>query len=225
MNIKELIALLPEANRADAEKAISEAVVAANPVAGIDSNEKAAAYIQGNKFFKGALDSEISVKIASHDEKFMADKFPKLLDAKVKELTGPETDPIKIELAQIKAERAAEKAEAIKDKQLALAAKLAASEGIPVHKLEKWITDNDDATTAEIKEYAKIIKDFRDAAIEVDRKGRFGNNGEPRGGNITPPADLESRYKEALRDPKRADEALILHEQIEAQARLAARNA
>jgi hypothetical protein len=183
MNLKDVIAKLPEADRGEAEKAIQEAIVAANPVAGIDSNEKAAAFIQGNKFFKGAYDSEISKSNAAHDEKFMKEKFPGLLDAKVKELTGPETDPIKIELAQIKAERAAEKAEAIKDKQLALAAKLAASEGIPVHKLEKWIADNDDATTAEMKEYAKMIKDFRDNALEADRKNRLGNNGVPRGGN------------------------------------------
>jgi len=223
MNIKDVIAKLPEADRGEAEKAIQEAIVAANPVAGIDSNEKAAAFIQGNKFFKGALDSEISVKIASHDEKFVKDKLPGLVDAKIKELNPPK-DPRDIEIADIKKQLAERDRKELEAKQREIALKIAIAEGIPGEHVERFIADNDEATTAQVKAYAAQVKAFADAKVEAALKDKLGNNGQPRGGNVPPPADLEVRYKEALRDPKRADEALVLHEQIEAQARLAARN-
>jgi hypothetical protein len=213
MNIKELIALVPEGSRADAEKAISEAVVAANPVAGIDSNEKAAAFIQGNKFFKGALDSEISVKIASHDEKFVKDKLPGLVDAKVRELNPPK-DPRDIEIAEIKKQLADRDRKEIEAKQREIALKIAAAEGIPVEGIERFIADNDDATSAQVKAYAKRIKDFRDVAVDEAKKGKYGNNGVPRGGNVTPPADLKTQYEAALKDPARLDEALGLKERL-----------
>lgn len=197
MNLKDVIALVPEAQRPDAEKAVQEAIVAANPVAGIDSNEKAAAFIQGNKFFKGALDSEISLKIANHDEKFMAEKFPKLAKAEADKREQevilrlkPETDPTKAlemkmekqaaDFAAILAERDKKETTA---KQRELALKLAAAEGIPIDDIERFIADNDDATTAQVKAYAKRIKDFRDAAVDAVKKEKYGNNGIPKSGD------------------------------------------
>ncbi|MBE3040426.1 MAG: hypothetical protein IMZ62_16645, partial [Chloroflexi bacterium] len=65
------------------------------------------------------------------------------------------------------------------------------------------------------------LKAYRDAGIESALKERLGNNGQPRGGNVPPVADLQTRYHDALKDPKRADEALVLHEQLEQAARAA----
>ncbi|MCK9361828.1 DUF4355 domain-containing protein [Patescibacteria group bacterium] len=219
MNLKDLVGKLPEADRPAAEAAIQEAILAANPVAGIDSKEKAAEYIGKNQYFKAALDAGVSLGVEAHDKKFMAEKFPKLVEAEVKKLTGPETDPIKIELAQIKAEREAEKAEAKRDKLRALAIKLAADEKIPVAHIERFIDEDDEKTTASVKAYAKHLKDYAKAETEAALKERLGNTGTPRGGAAIPPADLKTRYAEALKDPKRADEALALHEQLEQAAR------
>lgn len=199
MNIKELIAKLPEADRADAEKVIQDAIVAANPVAGIDSNEKAAAFIQGNKFFKGALDSEISLKIANHDEKFVKEKLPGLVDAKIKELNPP-TDPRDIKLAEFEKKLADRDRKELEAKQREIALKLAASEGIPVEGIERFIADNDEATMAQVKAHAKSIKDFRDAALEADRKGRFGNNGIPKNGDPSKAMTQEAFGKLAPKD-------------------------
>jgi len=218
MNLKDIIAKLPEAERAEAEKVIQDAITAANPVAGIDSKDKAAAFIAGNKDFKAALDSEISVRVAAHDERFMADKFPKLLDAKIKELTGPETDPIKLELAQIKAEREAEKAEAKREKLKAVALKVAATEGIPVDYVERFIDEDDLKTTDTVKAFASSMKAYAKAFHESEMKGKYGNVGAPQGGNAKPPAgklaEMQAAYA-GLMGQKRFQEALKLQAEIQ----------
>ena len=76
MNLKELVGKLPEADRPAAEAAIQEAITAANPVAGIDSKEKAFEFIGKNQHFKDALNSQVGVEVATHDKKFMAEKAP-----------------------------------------------------------------------------------------------------------------------------------------------------
>lgn len=224
LNLKELIGKLPEGDRADGERAIQEAVTASNPVAAITTREAAFEFITKNGFFKAALDEEIRSKVADHDARFMKDKLPGLVEAKVKELNPP-TDPRDIKLAEFEAKLAERDRKELQANQRTIALKLAASEGIPVDDIERFIGDDDIKTTAAVKAYAARVKAFADARVEAALKEKLGNNGQPRGGNITPPADLEARYKEALRDPKRADEALVLHEQLETQARLAARNA
>jgi hypothetical protein len=183
MNLKDIIGKLPEAERAEAEKTIQDAITAANPLAGVTTKEQAAEFISKNALFKSAHDADISVKVDDHDKRFMADKLPKLLDAEIKKLTGPETDPIKLELAQIKAERATEKAEAIRDKQKAVALKLAAAEGIPVDDIERFLGDDDTKTTETTTAYAKRLKAWRDDAVESALKGKLGNNGIPKRGD------------------------------------------
>jgi len=183
MNLKDIIGKLPEAERAEAEKTIQDAITAANPLAGVTTKEQAAEFISKNALFKSAHDADISVKVDDHDKRFISDKLPKLLDAEIKKLTGPETDPIKLELAQIKAERAAEKAEAIRDKQKAVALKLAAAEGIPVDDIERFLGDDDTKTTETTTAYAKRLKAWRDEAVESALKGKLGNNGIPKSGN------------------------------------------
>ena len=199
MNLKELIALIPEVSRAEAETVISDAVKAGNPIADIDSNDKAATFIAGNRFFKGAYDSGISVKVAEHDERFKKDQLPKLLESEIKKLTGPETDPIKLELAQIKAEREAEKAELKRERLKASALKIAAAEGIPVDDVDRFLADDEDKTAESVRKYASRLKSFRDAAIEAALKDRIGNVGKPQGGNVIPPADLKTQYDAAAR--------------------------
>lgn len=223
MNLKDVIARLPEADRAEAERAIQEAIVAANPIAGVDSNEKAWAFIQENRFFRGAHDAEISRSNAAHDEKFKKETLPGLVDAKIRELNPPK-DPRDVEIAEIRKQLAERDRRELEGKQKEIALKIAASEGIPIEDIERFIADNDDATAAQVKTYAKRLKDFRDAAIEAEKGKWFGNTGLPRTGNTPPPADLKTRYDEALK-AGRADEALALHSQLEALAVAEARRA
>jgi antitoxin component of RelBE/YafQ-DinJ toxin-antitoxin module len=233
MNLKELVGKLPETDRPAAEAAIQEAITAANPVAGIDSKERAAEYIGKNAYFKAALDAGISRGVEAHDEKFMAEKFPKLAkaeaDKREQEVTArlkPELDPVKALELQIKKQAedfnsilAERDKKEVRDAQRLLALKLAAEEKIPVTHIERFIDDDDEKTTASVKAYAKSLKDYAKAETEAALNKRLGNTGTPKGGAAIPPADLKTRYAEALKDPKRADEALALHEQIEQAAR------
>jgi hypothetical protein len=218
VNLKELIAKLPEDVREAGERVIQEAIVAGNPIAGIDTKEKAVEFIGKNPLFDAAAMYLKTTAIELHDAKFQKDKLPGIVEAEIKK-RNPEKDPLRIELDAMKAEREAEKAELKRERLKALAIKRAADAGIPADDVERFIDEDEDRTTASVDAYAKRWKAYSDKAVEAALKERLGNNGQPRGGNAAPPADLESRYKEALKDPKRADEALVLHEQLEIAAR------
>jgi len=182
MNLKELVAKLPESDRGEAERAIQEAIVAGNPLAGIDSNEKAMAYIQGNRYFKGALDSEISAKVVAHDERFTKEKLPGLVEAEIKK-RNPEKDPLRIELDALKAEREAEKAELKRERLRNLAVKKAADAGVPVDDIERFIDEDEDRTGAAVDGFAKRWHDSVDKGVEAKLKLKLGNNGIPKSGD------------------------------------------
>jgi hypothetical protein len=219
MNLKELVAKLPEADREEGEKAIQAAVLAGDKLAGIDSEEKAREFILKTPILKTAMDAYTGKAVTAHDERFTKEKLPTLIEAEIKR-RNPEKDPLRIELDAMKAEREAEKAELKRERLKALAIKRAADAGIPADDIERFIDEDEDRTTASVEAFAKRWKAYSDKAVETALKDKLGNNGAPRGGNPpAPPADLMTRYKEALKDPKRADEALVLHEQLEIAAR------
>jgi hypothetical protein len=229
MNLKDIIGKLQEADRAEAEKTITEAIAAGNPLAGVTTQEHAAKFIDENRLFKSAHDADISRKIAAHDEKFMAESFPKLAkveaDKREQEVMlrlKPDLDPVKaLEIAMKKQadDFAATLAERDKKEvlgnQRALAMKIAASEGIPVDDIERFIGDDDIKTTESVKAYAARVKAFRDAGVESALKERLGNNGAPRGGNIAQPTDLQSQYDAAIKAGN-ADLALAIQSKMQA---------
>lgn len=182
MNLKDIIGKLPEADRTEAEKTIQEAIAAANPLAGVDSKEKAAEFISKNQVFKAALDADISLKIAAHDERFQKEKLPGIVAAEMKKL-NPEKDPLRIELDALKAEREAEKAELKRERLKALAIKRAADAGIPADDIERFIGDDEERTGALVDAYAKRWKAYADSKVELALKGQYGNVGKPKGGD------------------------------------------
>jgi hypothetical protein len=214
MNLKELIGKLPEADRSEGEKAIQEAITASNPVAAIATREAAFEFITKNGFFKAALDEEIRSKVADHDTRFVKEKLPGLVDAKIKELNPP-SDPRDIEIADIKKQLAERDRKELLAKQREIALKLAASEGIPVDDIERFIGDDDTKTTESVKAYAARVKAFRDAGVESALKERLGNNGSPRNGNVAAPTDLQSQYDAAIKAGN-ADLALAIQSKMQA---------
>lgn len=182
MNLKDVIAKLPEADRADAEKVIQEAIAAGNALAGIDSKEKAAELIASNQYLKAAKDAEISRTIEKHDAEFAKDKLPGIVEAEIKK-RNPEKDPLRIELDALKAEREAEKAELKRERLRALAIKKAADAGIPADDIERFIDEDEDRTGAAVDGYAKRWHASVDKAVEVKLKERLGNNGIPKSGD------------------------------------------
>lgn len=216
MNLKDVIAKLPEADRGEAEKAIQEAIVAGNPIAGIDTKEKAVEFIGKNPLFDAAAMYLKTTAIELHDAKFQKEKLPGLVEAEIKK-RNPEKDPLRIELDAIKAEREAEKAELKRERLRNLAVKKAADAGIPVDDIERFIDEDEDRTGAAVDAFAKRWKAYSDKAVETALKEKLGNNGQPRGGSVTPPGDLESQYTAAVAAGN-ADLALVLQGKLQALA-------
>jgi hypothetical protein len=175
MNLEEIVALVPEDKREAVKGEFASFVK-------IGSREDAEKIAAEHPHMKSAFDAGISRAVQSHDEKFQKDKVPALVEAEIKK-RNPEKDPLRIELDTLKAEREAEKAELKREKLKALAVKLAADEGIPVDDVDRFIDADDDATTASVKAYAKRLKAFRDSAIDMELKKRFGNQAPPKTGN------------------------------------------
>jgi len=217
MNLTELVAKLPEADRAEAETVIQAAIVAGNPIAGIDTKEKAVEFIAKTPLFDQASMFIRTKAIEAHDAKFKAEELPKLIKAEVAKLTGPETDPLKLEVAQMRAEREAEKAELKREKLTAAALKVAMAEGIPGEDVARFLGDDEEKTTESVKAHAARIKAWRDAQIEATLKERLGNVGKPLGGNTQPAGDLESQFKAAVAAGN-ADMALVLQGKMQALA-------
>ena len=218
MNLKDVIAKLPEGDRAEAEKVVQEAIAAGNPLAGVTTKEQAAEFISKNQIFKAALDAEISLKVAAHDERFTKEKLPGIVEAEIKK-RNPEKDPLRVELDTLKAEREAEKAELKRERLKALAIKKAAEAGIPADDIERFIDEDEDRTGASVEAFAKRWKAFSDKAVETALKEKLGNNGAPRGGNPATPTDLKSQYDAAIAAGN-ADLALAIQGRMQSAAEI-----
>jgi len=95
--------------REGANLAEIEELLAGNTIDGIDSKEKAMKLLYEQKMMKAAFDSEISKKIANHDDRFMEEKLPSLLEQERERLRSemnPELTPEQRELKEIKAQMA-----------------------------------------------------------------------------------------------------------------------
>jgi len=193
MNLKDVIAKLPEADRGEAEKVIADAIAAGNPLAGIDSQEKAAELIKSNPWLKSAKDAEISKTIEAHDK----DVIPKKVKDEMAKLNAPETDPLKLRVAELEARDKQREADIKRERLMNVAVKKAADMGIPIEDIHRFIDEDEDRTGAAVEAFAKRWKAYSEKAVEAALKEKLGNNGQPRGGNTTPPADLKTQYEAA----------------------------
>jgi hypothetical protein len=215
--MKEYLAMLPEAERPEAEKALVAEVAAGNPLTGIDTKEKAAEWIQKNPLFKGAYDADISRIVAAHDEKFIAEKVPGLVASEVAKLNPPKT-PVEIELADIKQKLAAKEVAETRATQKALVMTLATEKGVPAAIAELCIRDTEEATRAAFDATFKTAAEWRDKHAEALLKEKLGNNGKPPAGQ--PPADpktLKEKYDAAVKAGN-GDLALVIQTEMQALA-------
>ena len=179
-NFEEIVEALPE----EAKGIIKAAFLSANPIAGIRTKEEAFDFIGKTPLFKAASDETNRKAIESHSAKFMAEKFPDLVDAEIKK-RDPKTDPIRAELDKIKSELAEEKASAKRERLLVKAMEIATKEGVPTVHIKRFLEDDEDATVTSVNAFIKDWKDTVNAGIEKGLKGQFGNNGSPKSGKTT----------------------------------------
>ncbi len=159
----------------------AEKLIQASTVDGITSKEQAYDFMTKNTVFKSGLDYATSAAIKSHDDKFMADKLPGLIDAerdKIKaELNPPQTDEQK-QIAEMQKRIDAMQAEKVKsDLSKELRAK-AKELGFPEERAEHYAIYGDNAVS-QMESAAEYWKGQVSSQVEAKLKEAYGNNPPP----------------------------------------------
>lgn len=212
MTIDEIVSKVPEAERESVKAELAS-------YAKIASREDAERLAREHPHVKGIVDSFISKAVASHDERFQAEKLPSLVEAELAKRNPPK-DPRDAKLAEMEKRLADMQSETIREKQTALAIAKAAEKGIPVDLAKKYIGNNDDETIANIESLAGPLTAWRDEYAKKAMVERLGNNGVPKGGNVAPDmlAQMRKQYVE-LNNAGRTVEATALWLKINEEER------
>ncbi len=205
MTLLEIIAALPVDKQAAAKAELDKLEGAVK----IASREDAEKLIRDNSFLKSAVDAEISKSVASHDEKFKAEKLPKLVEEELKKLQPPPTDPEKAALAErikkLEADNLEKDKTAIREKQRARAIGALAAKGLPEKLADFYLGDDDSGTDAKLNMLFEHVIPWKDKAIESTLRERFGNQPTPSGGGGVPAtvsaklAELQKQYADLAR--------------------------
>lgn len=206
MELNEIIGLIP----ADKQELVKTELGQYVRIDGRDAAEKLA---KEHPHIKSVVDSYISKAVASHDERFMAEKLPSIVDAEILKKNPPK-DPRDQKIIEMENKfKELERAASIKD-QTALAVTLASEKGIPVELVKKWIGNNDDETRTNIEMLSGVLKPWKDEAIKQGLVERLGNGSAPKVG-ATPDQLAQMRVEHArLMNSKDFVKAQILLEQI-----------
>lgn len=207
MELTDIVALVPEDKRADVTAALSGVIK-------ITSKADAEKLIAENLFVKSAYDAGISRAVMSHDERFTAEKLPKLVEDEISKRNPPK-DPRDVKIAELERKMLDAERAALTEKQIARAVAKASELGIPAELARKYIGDSDEKTDAMIAELSGALTPWRDEAVKKAIVERVGNNGTPPRG--APGKDQITAMREAhvqLMNEKRFPEAQRLMEQI-----------
>jgi hypothetical protein len=165
--------------------------------------------LMGKDFFRKKLQSESDRKKAEFEEKFKKESLPELLEAERKK--GEKKD-WEIRIEQLEAEKAQERKERIREKQINRALAKANETGIPSSLVSKFIGDDDETTDAEISTLVEVLSDWKEKAVQEALK-EIGVQNTPKGISKEEPKDLEAQYIKAMQDGN-ADLALAIQEKM-----------
>lgn len=202
MNIEEIVGMIPEDKRETVKGELAAYVK-------IDGRETAEKLMREHPALKSVADSWISKAVASHDERFMVEKLPGLVEAENAKKNPPK-DPRDVKLAEMEKKLADMANETIREKQTARAIAKAAEKGLPSELARKFIGMTDDETDSAIEQLTGVLTPWRDEAIKGEVLKRLGNSGSPRAG-VTPNAldEMKKQYV-ALNNAGRGVEATAL---------------
>lgn len=213
MTMAEIVALIPEEKRAAVQAELDGAVK-------IASREDAERLIRDNAHVRAAFDAGISKTVADHDQRFMAEKLPGLVDEGIKARMPKPKDPElaaaleRVEKLERENREASDKA--LRAQQRARAIGKLAEKGLSDKMAEYVLGSTDEETDAKLAAFIAEAEAWRNSAVEGTIKDRFGTQPMPAKGTAPEPQDLESLYQKAVADGN-AD--LALHYQGKLQAR------
>ena len=164
MNIEELVALIPEDKRTEANELLKKAVL-------IETRADAEKLIDNNQQVRSVLDAVTSKRVDNALQKFQAEKMEPMLheqvQAKLKEL-NPEKQPWELELESVKKELAQTKADALRKEMTALAVSKAQELGLPANPefISRFVGQDQDSTLEQIQRLAgDILTPWRESAV------------------------------------------------------------
>ena len=202
MDITEIVAMIPEDKREPVKAELAAYVK-------IGAREDAEKLAREHPHVKSVVDSWISKAVQSHDERFVAEKLPSLVEGEILKRNPPK-DPRDQKLAEMESKMKDMERQGIIKEQTARAIAKAAEAGIPADIARRYIGATDAETDAAIESLAGALVPWRDAFAKQAVLERIGNNGTPRAGN-TPDAKklMEQRYAELLAQGKREEAAAV----------------
>jgi len=207
---------LPE----DKREAFKSAVSALDGAVKIDSRETVEKLAETNDYLKSWKDSVISKATAAHDEKFMREKFPGLVEDEIKKRGPKPKDP---ELAAaLERVEALEKAKAQAEKenrritQLSKVLPKLTEMGLEPEWADRLVGNTDAETDELIAKFEKSFTKARDSYTEKILKERFGNQGmPPRGGSApTSREALQQKYSD-LMNKQQFQQALVVQAELQ----------
>jgi len=211
-------ALIPEDKR-DAFK------VAVDGLVKIDSRDVAEKLAAENQHFKSVIDAAISRAVASHDDKFKAEKLPGLVEEEIKKRGPKPKDPEVAALYdEVKAlKEAKEKAErdAFISNQRAKVLPKITELGLDAKWADRLIGNNDTETDLLVDDFYKAMtKSREDYATKVLRE-KFGNQAMPQMGGAKPSTieALRAQYND-LMAKKLFPQALLINDKIKQMEKL-----
>lgn len=191
MNLDEIIGLIPEDKRETVKGELGQYVR-------IDGRETAEKLAKEHPHIKSVVDSFISKAVESHDQRFQAEKLPRLVESEILKMNPPK-DPRDLELQKMRQELEGMKTQTLREKQTALAVAVAAEKGIPIDLAKRYIGNDDAETIANLESLTGPLMAWRDEAVKKEIAGRLGNNGAPQKG-MAQQNDVRSLYEKAVAD-------------------------
>jgi hypothetical protein len=175
MDLEEIIGLLPEDKREGAKSELSAYVA-------IRAREDAERLAREHPHIKSVLDSGISRAVASHDERFLAEKLPGIVDQEIVKRNPPK-DPRDAKLAEMEGKiKDMERMTAL-EKQTSRAVAKAAEKGIPVDLARKYAGMSDEETDQSIENLAALLLPWRDDAVKTVKIETYNTKAPKRGGD------------------------------------------
>jgi len=193
MDINEIVGLIPEDKRETVKAELGQFVK-------LDGRDAADKLIRDNPNFKSFIDSYISKNVAAHDERFMAEKLPSLVESEIAKRNPPK-DPRDAKIAELENKYKEMERMSLVEKQTALAVAVAAEKGIPTDLAKRYIGNNDEETIANLTSLSAPLMAWRDEAVKKEIAARLGNNGTPsRGSNPDQKKAMEAEYTRLMNE-------------------------
>lgn len=167
------IELLPEEHRAEYKQAIANTVI-------IGSREDAARLFNDNQFLRSERDAVISRATDNYAVKFKEEKLPGIVQDELKRLNPPK-DVKDQAIAEMQAELAKMKRDALLKDRKALAMQKLTESGLPVELADFAINEDENIFGSNIEKLSGLVA-WKEAEVKKALTGAVGNQRTPQGG-------------------------------------------